>query len=174
MPRRPGAKGDGAIARFKEAVELDPNLASAHSALAQIYYSREAFDESLAAAEKLLEIEPENVQGRRYRYLVLDARGDSGAAEALDAYGLVDPQGAAGFLYQLADLDFRRDDRAAAKSKALKAVELDSELPRVHYLLGQIYASTDTAKAKVHLQKFLELAPDDPEAGMARDMLQYF
>ncbi len=165
---------DTAIGRFGEAVELDPSLTKAHAALAQIHYSREAFDESLAAADKLLELEPENVQGRRYRYLVLDAQGDDRAAEALDAYGAVDPKGAAAVLYQIADLDFRRDDRAAAKSKALKAVELDPELPRAHYLLGQIYAQTDTAKAAVHLKKFIELAPDDPEVAMAQGMLDYF
>ncbi len=165
---------DAAIAKFREAVELDPSLASAHGALAQIHYSREEFDASLAAAEKLLELDPENVQGRRYRYLVFDIRGDDGAAEALDAFGAVDPKGAAEVLYQIADLDFRRDDRTAAKAKALKAVELDPELPRAHYLLGQIYAQTDTAKAKVHLEKFIELAPDDPEVAMARGMMEYF
>ena len=54
---------------------------AALAALAQIHYSRESFDESLTAADRLLELDPENVQGRRYRYLVLDARGDAGAGE---------------------------------------------------------------------------------------------
>ncbi len=165
---------DTAIAKFREALELDPGMASAHSALAQIHYSRESFDESLAAADRLLELDPENVQGRRYRYLVLDARGDAGAGEALDAYAAVEPRGAADVLYRQADLAFRQDQRGTATEKALKALELDPELPRVHFILGQIYAASDVAKAKHHLQKFLDLAPEDPEAAMARSMLEYF
>mgnify|MGYP000249422774 CR=1 FL=1 len=45
---------------YRKALELDPSMAAALSALAQIHYSRESFDESLAAAERLLELDPDS------------------------------------------------------------------------------------------------------------------
>ncbi len=167
---------DGAIAKFNEALELNPSLPAPMAALTQIYYSREKLDEAAAMIDKLLEIEPDNVQGHRYRFLVLDAQGGdaAGVNAALDAYIEADPEGAAQVLYQRADMDFRAGSIDAARRALLKVVELAPELPRAHSTLGLVYASTDTAKAKQHLQKFLELAPDDPEAGTAKEMMSYF
>ena len=41
-------------------------------------------------------------------------------------------------------------------------------------MLGLVYVNTgDSAKAKEHLQKFIDLAPDDPEVATAKQMLDY-
>lgn len=161
--------------KFLEALELDPSLAAAHAALAAIYYNREAYDESLAEAGKVLELEPENVQGRRYRYLAHEAQGETAeTAAALDAYVAVDPEGAAALLYQRADLDFRAGNTAQAEAALLKVLELSPEMARAHYTLGLVYASRDPAKAKEHLLKFIELAPDDLEVASAKEMISYF
>jgi tetratricopeptide (TPR) repeat protein len=165
---------DRAIEKFNDALALDPDLTNAYAVLAQIFYSRESFDEALAAADKLLELEPENADGRRYRFLVYDARGDAKAAAALEAWIAVDPERAADVLYQKADLDFRAGNTDAARRALLKVLELHPDLPRAHYTLGLVYASTDTAKAGEHLQKFIALAPDDPEVATAKEMLAYF
>ncbi|MEE8524636.1 MAG: tetratricopeptide repeat protein [Thermoanaerobaculia bacterium] len=163
-----------AIEKFNDALGLDPKLTKAYAVLAQIHYSRESFEEALAAVDKLLEMEPENADGRRYRFLVHDARGDAAAQEALDAWVEVDPQRASDILYQKADLDFRAGNSGAARRALLKVIELQPELARAHYTLGKVYASTDTAKAKEHLLKFIALAPDDPEVASAKKMLSYF
>lgn len=165
---------DLAIEKFKEALVLDPQLARAYAVLAQIHYGRESFDEALTAADKLLEMEPENTDGRRYRFLVLDARGDAAAQEALDAWIEVDPQRASEVLYQKADLDFRAGRTGEARRALLRVIELQPELARAYYSLGLVYASTDTGKAKEYLQKFIELAPDDPEVATAKEMIAYF
>ena len=165
---------DRAVEKFNDALALDPDLTDAYAVLAQIHYGRESFDESLAAADKLLELEPENADGLRYRYLVYDARGDAGTGEALDAWVAVDPERAADVLYQKADLDFRAGNTDAARRALLEVLELQPELARAHYTLGLVYAQSDTAKAREHLQKFIELAPDDPEVATAKEMLAYF
>lgn len=169
-------KGDSeqAIERFRRAAVLDPELAPAYSSQATILYNEQRYQEAAAALEKLFALDPENVQGRRVNFLIYDALDDSEkAAAALDAYLAVDPDGALDVMYQRADMDFRdgRTDKAIAALR--KIIERKPDMARAHYTLGLAYASSDKAKAKLHLQKFLELAPDDPEASTAKEILSY-
>ena len=170
-------KGDlvTAVAKFNAALELDPSLAEAHAALGAVHYNQERYDEALAAIDKTLELKPDHLGARRTRFLVHDARNDRAAAdEAMAAYIEVDRGGAARLLYQRADLDFRGGERGLAKMSLLKVLELDPEMARAHYTLGLIYSSDDTAKAKQHFERFIALAPDDPEVATAKEMLAYF
>lgn len=170
-------KGDveSAIEKFRAALDLDPNLVEAHAALATVYYNLERFDEAVASVDKALELKPEHKAASRVRYLIHDARHDQQAAKAaIESYSKIDPQGAASLLYQRADLDFRAGETALASAALLEVLELAPEMARAHYTLGLIYSSTDTAKAKVHLKKFIEMAPDDPEVASAKEMLSYF
>lgn len=164
-----------AIDRFRRAAALDPELVPAYSSLATVLYNAERYPEAQEALEKLFARDAENVQGRRIRYLIYDARDDQASASAaLDAYVAVDPDGAVEVMYQRADMDFR-DGRPEKAIAALKRIlELKPEMARAHYTLGLAYASSDKAKAREHLERFLELAPDDPEAATAREMLTYF
>ena len=166
---------DTAIEKFRVALELDSDLKEAHAGLATVYYRAGRYDEALAPVEALLAAQADHAQGHRLRYLIQEGRGDRAASDAaMTAYLAVDPKGASGLLYQRADLDFRAGEIDLARASLLKVLELDPENARAHYTLGKVYASTDTDKAKRHLQKFLELAPDDPEVATAREMLKYF
>lgn len=169
-------KGDHAqaVERFRRAAALDPELAPAWSSQATILYNEERYQEAEAALEKLFALDPENVPGRRVAYLIHDAQGESEkAAAALDAYLAADPDGAIDVMYQRADMDFRDGNTAKAIAALEKILERKPDMARAHYTLGLCYASSDQAKAKTHFLKFLELAPDDPEAPTAREMLSY-
>jgi len=164
-----------AIAKFQAAIELDPELPNAYAGLASAHYNREEYEKALEMTSKLLELDPESVPGRRIRFLVHDSTGDREAAmKAFEAYHEVAPDAAIDLLYRRADLDFRGSRPEAAKAALLEILELDPDFARAHYTLGLIYANTDTAKAREHLQKFLDLSPKDPEAGSAKEMLEYF
>ena len=164
-----------AAEKFLAALELNPKLKEAWSALSVVYYNQQNFKGALEAAEKTLELDPADQQGLRMRYIALDALNDQGRlAEALDAYAAVNPKGAAQILYQRADFDFRDGLNDAAQKALLRVLELDPEMARAHYTLGLTYASTNTAKAKEHLLKFIEMAPDDPEVTTAQEMVDYF
>ncbi len=166
---------DQAIDRFLAALELNGELVEAHGALATLYYNQERYEEALAATDRLLEIDPDHVQGRRVRFLIWDARNDPlRSKEALEAYRQVDPAAAAEILYRRADLDYRAGDVASAKAALLQVLEMQPDMPRAHYTLGLCYASeSNSAKAKEHLQRFLDLAPGDSEASTAKEMLSY-
>ena len=53
-----------------------------------------------------------------------------------------------------------------------KALAIDPTQARAHYLLGICYSMDDKAKAREHLNKFIEMAPNDPDAAAAKEMLQ--
>ncbi len=164
-----------AITKFREALRLDPELVQAHAALATVFYNLERYDEALEAANAVIEIDPSHLQGLRMRFLVHDAQNDQTAVLAsFEAYSEVDPEGAADVLYQRADLDFRDGQTDRARAALLKVLELFPDMARAHYTLGLTYASSDTAKARKHLERFIELAPDDPEVAAAKEMMSYF
>jgi len=164
-----------AVEKFRASLGLNPEFKEAWAALSTVYYNQEDFASSLAAAEKVLGLDPVNAQGLRMRYISHDARNDvEQLPAALDAYAAVDPKGAAQILYQRADFDFRDGLVEPAQKALLKVLELDPDMARAYYTLGLIYASSDTAKAKKHLLKFIEMAPDDPEVATAKEMASYF
>lgn len=167
-------KGDleVAVAQFQAALELDPSLKSAHSGLASVFYNMERWDDALASIDKVLEADPGNVQGRRIRYLIYDVQGDAAQlGPALDAYAEVDPAGAADVLFQRAEMDFKSNEVETAKANLEKVIELAPDMARAYYTLGLVYFSIDTAKAKHYLQKFIDMAPNDPEVETARQMM---
>ncbi len=166
---------DTAIDKFRDALELDPTLKEALAGLATVYYRAARYDEAMVSVKALLAAQPNHAQGHRLHFLIQEGRGDRAASDAaMNAYLAVDPKGASGLLYQRADLDFRAGEVKLAREGLLKVLELDPENARAHFTLGKVYASTDTAKAKQHLQRFIELAPDDPEVATAKEMLTYF
>lgn len=165
---------DAAAAKFERAAGLDGNLKQALSALATIRYNQARYEDAEAAIEKLFAADPEDKQGRRIRYLIYDALDDQEkAGPAFDSYMEVDPDGALDVLYQRAELDFREGRTDAAVTALRKILEQRPEMPRAHYTLGLCLTQSDPAQAKIHLNKFLELAPDDPEVASAKEMLSY-
>ena len=63
---------------------------------------------------------------------------------------------------------------ARAKELFGKVLEVDPDQSETHYALAMIAVNDGaTEEAKLHLERFLALAPDSPEAATARDLLAY-
>jgi tetratricopeptide (TPR) repeat protein len=163
-----------ATAKFEAAVGLDPKLPEPHAALAEIYLEKKKNAEALAAADHYLALRPNDVRGLKSRYDALVALGKKEEAAAV--------------LQTLSSLDkgtdtavrvvnegvalFNAGKAAEAIPMFEKALSIDPKLAKAHYLLGLSYANTgDMAKAKSHLQEFLQLAPNDPDAATAKEMI---
>lgn len=69
---------------------------------------------------------------------------------------------------------YNAGDLAGAREQFKKVLEIDAKHARAHYYLGLCLISTEeNSAAKQHLRRFLELAPDDPEAQSAKQMLEF-
>jgi Tfp pilus assembly protein PilF len=164
-----------AFARFKEALELDPNFEPALVALATSALELDRAAEAFAAAETLLKTDPEHAEALKILYNAALKLGDEAKlVDALVGLAAVDPGTARDGLFVLADAAFRRDDVVEARERFDDVLAIDPSHARAHYFLGLILMREGAKQeAKRHLERFLALAPNDPDAATARDALAY-
>jgi tetratricopeptide (TPR) repeat protein len=164
-----------ALAKFEEAVAMDPNLASAYNALATVTMQMEDWEKAGRYSERLLELEPGHENALRIRY---DAYVNTGNTEKLDDalldLAIIDKEFAVSNLYNQGIAFYNDGNTSEARSWFEKALQVDPEYPRAHYYLGLSYIGEGANdKAKEQLARFIELAPEDPEAATAKEMMAY-
>jgi tetratricopeptide (TPR) repeat protein len=166
---------EGAYALFKQALELDPNLTAAllGTALSALEIGR--YGESLDATEALLESDPDNEQAIRLRYNAALELGDTDRImDALVDLAKVEPEIARNSLLALAFDSYDANDMVEAEKRFKKVLQVDPGHAHSHYLLALIYVNEERIEeAKPHLEQFIALAPDDPEAPTATELLKY-
>jgi len=164
----------GAFAKFQEALNIDPNLQPALLGLATAGLKIGRNAESAAAAETVSKADPKNEQAIRLRYNACLSLGDKDRLfDSLVGLAAVEPAVASKGLLKLAFDAYDANERAKAKERFLKVLEVDPNQPPVHYYLGMLYVNEGaTAEARSHLERFLTLAPNSPEAGTAREILK--
>ena len=169
--------GDIATAqsKFQQVVELAPEMVAPYVALGQISLSQGSPAEALAMAQAALEIEPDNTQAIKIAFDGARLAGNTEAAEqALDRLVELDPQWITTTLFDHSAKLFNDNQAAAAAFELEYVVKVDPELARAHYLLGMAYFNSGrVAEGKTHLEKFIELAPDDPDTEIAKGLLSY-
>ena len=167
---------EGAFARFQEALTADPNLEPALLAVATTGLEIGRPEATAEACETLLKENPQNADALRLRYNAALALDDPDMVmDALVDLAPYEPEAAKQNLWLLAMAAYDANDMERAKNRFNKVLEVDPNNAKAHYLLGLIYLSDENAKAetKAHMERFLELAPDDPDADAARDILAY-
>jgi len=76
------------------------------------------------------------------------------------------------FLFLLANAAFGRDDMKAAKDRLRHVIAIDPAHARSHYVMGLVLIREGANReARTHMQRFLELAPGDPDAASAKEAL---
>jgi tetratricopeptide (TPR) repeat protein len=161
--------------KFQQALEQDPNLVEAHSALAVVLIQLEEFEAALQTADRALALEPDNARAKRMRYQALRFLGrDAEAKAAYDALDPKDRQEALTASYNQGVELFNAGETAKAMVLFEEIVANDPGYARAHFMLGLSYVNTgDNAKAKEHFNRFLALAPNDPDATTAKEMLSF-
>ncbi len=164
---------EAAVPDLKKALEMDPNLAVARSALAAVYLNQKEYQLAADNAQILSDSNPEDAAALSLLYEAFKGLGEAEKAkEAFAALERISPEKAAEAFYNqgVALLDRGKHQDALASFERVLASHPGHE--RVHYMLGLCYLNTgDMALAKSSLQKFLELAPSDRNASSAREML---
>jgi tetratricopeptide (TPR) repeat protein len=174
----------GAAPKFEQAASLNPELAEAQGALTELYLELGRNPEALAAADRFLALKPNDARGLRARYDALKATGDGEKARAtLQDLLTADPKGegtAIRFFNEGAELTRagKFDEAATWFEKVVEISPAEPRFAKAHYVLGLSYAKEEKdeakkARARQELQTFLQMAPNDPDAGTAKQLLDY-
>jgi Tfp pilus assembly protein PilF len=164
----------GAFAKFQEALNIDPTLQASLLGLATAGFKIGRNAEAATAAEDVLKADPRNERALRLRYNACLSLGDKERLiDSLVGLAAVEPAVARNGLLKLAFEAYDANDRVRAKERFLKALDVDQNQPLAHYYLGLIYVNEGaTGEARSHLERFLTLAPNSPEAETARELLK--
>ncbi len=164
---------DSAVRRFEQVKELSPTLMPAYSALARVYFDLGRFEDSIAMADEYLAANPDEGDVLGVLYLAYDQLGRTEEAEAtFERLKSADSQHITRVMEEMGVGYFNQGNTERAVDLFERVLEIDPDHARAHYHLALCYAGLgDTAKAKELLSRFLELAPDDPDAALAREMI---
>ena len=142
--------------------------------LATLAYNEGNMAEAVKQAEIARSKTPNDLRVLRILAEAYGKLGDKAKAkEAQQAIAALDPKAGAGDLFNDGVREYNAGNCSAAVDLFERALAADSGNAKAHYMLGVCLASTDTAKAREHLQKFVEMAPSDPDAAAAKEMIQY-
>ncbi len=166
---------ENAEAMAQKALELAPDSADAHAAMADVHGIMDRYEESVAEAEKAIQINPnltESYISLGIQYCTL-GKLDEGLAFFQRAYEL-DPvsQGASGFVA----LVLRTMGRIDEALEVLRRMEsLNPRAPRLYIGLAESYMlKRDFLKAQEVLDKGLGLNPGEPLLRLDQGLLYAF
>lgn len=162
-----------AVGQFRQTIELAPESAAAHLALAELLLRQGNEAEAASLADTAVELAPDSPRALKARYEAYAALGEKEkAAEARAAYEERVPAAVDERLLEEAQAAYNKGELERAEQRLNELFERQPENAQAHYLFGlcRIYQG-DPAGARPHLERFLELAPDSPDATTARDLL---
>lgn len=170
-----GGDLDTAETLFKSALEKDSELGTAHAALGRLYLKKKDWSNAVASAEKAVAFEADVESMAQVLYAGYTELGQADKAEAaLAKLKAADPEKASLNMFNQAAEAYNAGDMENAKNGLLQVIALTPDHGKANYLLGLVYISeSENDKAKMHLEKFLAVAPNDPDAGTAKEMLGY-
>jgi len=163
-----------ALSRYESASRSDPAFVQAHGALASLHLKMGNHEAALASSQRALELDPKDARGMSIRYNTFIAMGRNEEAQAMiDELRRVAPDAVADAFFERGALLFDKGLIDQAIPALELALEADPKLARGHYTLAMCYLNRDrNEEARRHLTTFLELAPGDPDAEPARQLLE--
>ena len=155
-----------AVAKFQQVSEMAPELPEPRAGLAMAYLNLDRHDESLAAAQSVLEMEPDNVLALRVQYEVYHDLGDSERKDAvLVRLEELDPgPDTARRMFNSGVPMIQAGQLEEAAKRFERALALDSELAPAYAALAQVYMGLgDVDKAVASGERLVELEPESAE-----------
>ncbi len=165
----------GAIAKFKEALALDPKLTASQVGLADAALKSGQYGDAATAAEAILKDDPQNQAALRLRYnACLQLKDPDRLGDATIGLYAVDPVIAKkGLLTVAVDAYYDANSKDHGRAGFLKILEWDPNEPFSNYYIALMYvAEGKNAEAKAHLEKVVAAAPNTEQGKSARDMLK--
>ena len=186
---------DAAITAFEAAVAVDPTQDVLLAQIGEAYRAKASqaktaeekkafFDKSLVAYQKSLELKPTDASYHNNFALALASAGKGEEAKAeLRKAAQLDPPNAGRYYFNLGALLVNTGQSQAAADAFRLATEADPKSADAYFQLGVTLtglASVDSSTGKVvpvpgtveALQKYVELAPNGPNAAAAKSLLE--
>lgn len=161
-------KPDLALGRLQRALELDPNLASGHNAIAILYEQLGKLDLAAEHYQRAVDLNPQDSAAHNnYGTFLCDKRNQLDKAEQQFLEALKNP------LYATPELAYenaglcakRKPDVAKAEHYFRKALELSPKLPASLYQMALISFETGRyLPARAYLQRYSETARHTPQS----------
>jgi Tfp pilus assembly protein PilF len=132
---------------FERAVQLEPAFLYAHVRLAGIYYGLQNPDQTSAEAKKILKLQPDNAEGRRYLSLSLSLKlqGTNGTSASNGVEDLSDLSNGDGISQEAKDLNNQaiqledQGDYKGAEAAWNSAIKLDPKVALFYYSIANMY-----------------------------------
>ncbi len=141
-----------AEADYQQAVQLDPNNARAHVALANAYIAEKKNDEAKAELMKALELDPKSAGGHAaLGDLYLDA-GETGAAEEQYRAAVALDTGNPAYRIMLARVLTRTNKLGAAEVELRTAVGLEPRNAAAHYALASLLMAEPNRQEEAQIE----------------------
>jgi tetratricopeptide (TPR) repeat protein len=156
---------DGAIAHYRQAIELRPSYAEAHYNLGRLLVQKGQLDEAIGHYEKALDINPTDAEAHNNLGATLFANGrvDEAIAQYRKALAIQPDYADASCNLASALLSKGGLDGAIAYYSACLAISPDR--PEAQYnLASALLRKSRTDEAITHYQKALELRPENADA----------
>jgi tetratricopeptide (TPR) repeat protein len=156
---------DGAIAHYRQALDLWPGYAEAHYNLGRLLAQKGQVDEAIAHYEKALEINPSDADAHNNLGVTLLANGRVDEAIAHYRKALVIQPDYADASCNLAGALLSKDDLDGAIAYFSSCLAVSPNQPEAQYnLASALFRRGRTDEAIAHYQKVLELSPDNADA----------
>lgn len=164
---------DGAIALLQDLLEKAPEVHQIHFNLALAYEKKGDFEHAAEQFRAFLEKEPDYFDAN---FGLANALSRLNQGEEAIAYyeksTEIQPENAVAF-FNLGLARFQSDRLEPAAEAFTDCLRIDPTFADAHYMLGNIsLRNKDTEAARKSYEKFLELAPDSPNAEAARQALE--
>jgi tetratricopeptide (TPR) repeat protein len=156
---------DGAIAHYRQALELRPSYAEAHYNLGRLLAQNGRLDEAISHYEKALEINPADAEAHNNLGVALFASGRVDEAIAHYRKALAIRRDNADASCNLADALVFNGDLDGAIEYYSACLAVSPNQTEAHYNLGSaLFRTGRMDEAIVHYQKVLELSPKSADA----------
>ena len=151
-----------AKAEFREAIRLQNNFVAPHLGLVEIAFAEHKFEEAVSLANELIQRQPQNIQARLLKALVLrDMRRYADARSELQHILQIAPQNRTAYL-QLGLIEIERKDYSNAEAAFRKLQDLGSDDSATYGLAVMYSVRGQLDKANQILKKELERFPKHP------------
>ena len=163
-----------AIEELRAAVALHPRFALALGEMGALYLRAGQPGKAVEAFRAALKIEPDDYAALVGHGVALFEAGDAGEAEGQLRRALKRNESSSLARLYLGRVLIKRRELGEAERELLRAAAAkDAQSPAAHYYLGGIYwAKREYRRAAEHLETYLRLNPNAPDAARVRETIQ--